>query len=136
MDLYTNETNETKKVIVSDLFFDIYKNFNVVSKVEDMKKLSRKELLLLLTVCLDKHSDEDPTVVHNFTPFQDECMLIFDVQDDKNVEDVDIKQLIEETGDKFIETDFITNKTGESLPTPLNKEEVRDAKINIINDEN
>jgi len=44
--------------------------------------------------------------------------------------------LIEESGDKYIETDNIVDVYGKKLPDPLTKEEVRDAKINIINDNN
>jgi hypothetical protein len=132
--MYTNESNDVKKVIVSDLFTDIYRNFNVVTQVEQMKQLSRKELYLLLTFCLDKHSDEDPVAVHNFMPFKDEVMRIFDIQDDKETDDKDLKSLIEETGDKYIETDNIVDKNGKSLQDPLTKEQVRDAKIDIIND--
>ena len=135
MDMYTNESKEVKKVVVSDLFTDIYRKFNVVSQVEEIKKLSRKELYLLLTVCLDKHSDEDPVVVHNFMPFKDECMNIFDIQDDKETDDEDLKSLIEETGDKYIETDNIVDSNGNQLDDPLTKEQVRDAKIDIINDD-
>ena len=61
---------------VSKLFFEIYKNFNVVSQVERMKQLNERELYLLLTVCLDKFSDEDPVVKYNLLPFRDEIMAI------------------------------------------------------------
>jgi len=133
MDMYTNEEKDVKKVVVSDLFIDIYQKFNVVTQVEQMKQLPRKELYLLLILCLDKQSDEDPVVVHNFMPFKDECMKIFDIQDDKDVDDEDLKLLIEETGDKYIETENIIDSKGKTLRDPLSKEEVRDAKIDIIN---
>jgi hypothetical protein len=131
--MYEEKSKDVKKVSVSDLFTKIYENFNVVTQVDEMKKLSRRELYLLLTVCLDKHSDEDTVVVHNFTPFKDECMKIFDIQDDISTEDVDIKSLIEETGDKYIETENIVDFNGNPLKEPLTKEQVRDAKIDIIN---
>lgn len=134
MDMYTNEEKDVKKVVVSDLFIDIYQKFNVVTQVEQMKQLPRKELYLLLILCLDKQSDEDPVVVHNFMPFKDECMKIFDIQDDKDIDDEDLKLLIEETGDKYIETENIIDSEGNTLRDPLSKEEVRDAKIDIIND--
>lgn len=133
MDMYTNEEKDVKKVVVSDLFIDIYQKFNVVTQVEQMKQLPRKELYLLLILCLDKQSDEDPVVVHNFMPFKDECMKIFDIQDDRDVDDEDLKLLIEETGDKYIETENIIDSKGKTLRDPLSKEEVRDAKIDIIN---
>ena len=136
MGIYDNETSETsnKNLIVSDEFFQIFKNFNVVTQVEEMKKLSKKELYLLLTVCLDKFSDEDPVVNFNFQPFEKEVMEIFDIQDDKDATETDLISLIDESGDKYIETDYIVNNNGDKLPNPLTKEEVRDAKINIINE--
>jgi hypothetical protein len=122
-----------KKLVVSELFVDIYKNFNVVNKVEEMKALSKKELYLLLTVCLDKHDDEQPTVVYNFQPFRDEVMELFEIQDDKETHNPVLEELIKESGDKYIETDNIVDVDDSKLPAPLTKEEVRDAKINIIN---
>jgi hypothetical protein len=98
-----------------------------------MKKLSKRELYLLLTVCLDKFSDEDPVINYNFQPFKTEVMEIFDVQDDKDPISQYLIELIEESGDKYIETDNIVDDKGDKLPDPLTKEEVRDAKINIIN---
>jgi len=122
-----------KNITVSNEFVDIYKNFNVVSQVDNMKKLSKRELYLLLTVCLDKFSDEDPVINYNFQPFKTEVMEIFDVQDDKDPISQYLIELIEESGDKYIETDNIVDDKGDKLPDPLTKEEVRDAKINIIN---
>ncbi len=127
--------SEEKQLKVSNEFFDIFKNFNVVNKVEKMKLLSKKELYLLLTVCLDKHDDEQPTVVYNFQPFREEVMELFEIQDDKETLNPILIQLIEESGDKYIETDNIVDELGNKLPDPLTKEEVRDAKINIINDD-
>jgi hypothetical protein len=131
---YYENTQEEKKINVSKLFFEIYKNFNVTSQVHLMKQLNDRELFLLLTVCLDKFSDEDPVVKYNLLPFKDEIMLIFDIQDDKEPTNQTLINLIEETGDKYIETDNLYFR-GESLPEPLTKEEVRDAKINIINND-
>lgn len=121
------------KLTVSDEFVSIYKNFNVLDQIDNMKKLSSKELYLLLTFCLDKHSDEDPVVTHNLLPFREECLMIFDIQDDKEVDNDIIRELVNITGDKYIDTDVIVDTNGSELPEPLTKEEVRDAKINIIN---
>lgn len=121
-----------KVVKVSDNFVEIYKNFNVIDQTEKMKLLSTKELYLLLTVCLDKFSDTDKTVRQNFQPFKIEVMDIFDVQDEKETSNDIIKLLIEETGDKYIETDNIQDKDGNSLPDPLTTQEVRDKRIDII----
>ena len=121
-----------KIIKVSSLFIEIYQNFNVIDQTEKMKSLTKKELYLLLTVCLDKFSDTDKTVKQNFLPFKKEVMDIFDVQDDKDTTIVELLELIEETGDKYIETDHIQDESGNLLPDPLTKEEVRDKRIDII----
>ena len=100
-----------------------------------MKQLTKRELYLLLTVCLDKFSDEDPVVKHNLLPFKEEIMSIFDIQDDKDVTDPILIDLITESGDKYIETDYIVYNDDQKLPDPLTKDQVRDAKINIINED-
>ena len=128
-------SEETKQLKVSNEFVDIYTNFNVVTQVEKMKQLTKRELYLLLTVCLDKFSDEDPVVKHNLLPFKEEIMNIFDVQDDKDATDPILIDLITESGDKYIETDNIVYSNDQKLPDPLTKDEVRDAKINIINED-
>ena len=126
-------SEETKQLKVSNEFVDIFKNFNVINKVEEIKSLSKKELYLLLTLCLDKHDDGQPTVVYNFQPFREQVMELFEIQDDKETLNPVLQELIEESGDKYIETDNIVDVDGNKLPEPLTKEEVRDAKINIIN---
>jgi Fe-S-cluster formation regulator IscX/YfhJ len=124
-----------KTISVSNLFVDIYKNFNVYDQIEKIKQLDDKEKYLLLILALDKHSDEDPVVIHNFQEFKEQVMEIYEIQDDKETENQYLKELIELTGDKYIDTDLIVDSLGEKLPEPLTKEEVRDAKINIINSE-
>ncbi len=121
-----------KTVAVSDEFVKIYKNFNVVNQVEEMKKLSKRELYLLLTLSLDKFSEEDPVAKLNSGSFRQELLEIFDVQDEKESCSL-LSDIAEETGDKYIETDYIVDSKGNKLPEPLTKEQVRDAKINLIN---
>jgi hypothetical protein len=135
--MYDNENTDqsTKNINVSNEFVDIYTNFNVVTQVEKMKQLTKRELYLLLTVCLDKFSDEDPVVKYNLLPFKEEIMSIFDIQDDKESTDTILIDLITESGDKYIETDYIVYNDDQKLPDPLTKDQVRDAKINIINED-
>ena len=127
---------DVKKIVVSDLFLDIYKNFNVLSQVDNMKKLTERELYLLLVVCLDKHSDDDPVANHNYLPFENQIMEILDVLEDRGTTNKMLLDLIDETGESYIETDGIVDSNGESLPDPLTKDQVRDAKISKISDEN
>lgn len=121
-----------KTIAVSDLFKEIYINFNVSSQIENMKRLEKRELYLLLTLALDKHSDEDPVVVNNFQPFKDEVMEIYDIQDDKQATNETLLALIEETGDKYIETDDLVDSEGNKMRTPYTLQEARQAKIDFI----
>ena len=124
------------KLVVSNNFVEIFKHFNVSDKTKEMRELSKRELYLLLTVCLDKHDDELPIVNYNFLPFRDEVMEINDVQDDKEITNQVILDLIKESDDKYIETDYIVDEMGNKLPDPFTKEEIRDLKIEMINGDN
>lgn len=120
------------KIVVSNEFIDIYRNFNVGNQVHKMKALTKRELYLLLTLCLDKHSDENPTVSSNFTDFKEQCLEIFDVQDEKTTHNQTLLDLIEESDNQYIETDNIVDSNGDKLPDPYTKEEIRDIRIGII----
>ena len=124
---------EQDKIIVSNEFVDIFRNFNVVDKIEEMKLLSKRELYLLLTVCFDKHDEDQPTVIHNFLEFKDYIMEINDLFENNKT---DNPILIELSEGGYIETDNIVDENGNVLPTPLTKEEIRDVRINIINGDN
>ena len=121
-----------KKIVVSNEFVDIYRNFNVGNQVYKMNSLTKRELYLLLTLCLDKHSDENPTVSSNFTEFKEHLLEIFDVQDEKSTQNQTILDLIEESDNQYIETDNIVDSNGDKLPDPYTKEEIRDIRIGII----
>ena len=125
-------SEEVKNVTVSDLFVKIYENFNVVDQVENMNNLSDEELYLLLVYVLDRHSDENPVVVHNLQTFKEKVMEIYELQDDKETTNTILLELVEKTGDKYIETDYIVDGSGNKLKNPLTKKEVREAKIDII----
>ena len=125
---------KTKTVVVSELFMDIYKHFNVYSQIERMSELSDRELYLLLTLCLDKHDDENLVVKHNFIPFEKQIMEIFDVQDDKEVTNETLLGLISETGDTYIETENIVDTEGNKVSEVFTKDEVRDIRIDLIDE--
>lgn len=125
-------SEEVKNVTVSDLFVKIYEKFNVVDQVENMNNLSDEELYLLITYVLDRHSDEDPVVIHNLYNFKDKAMEIYELQDDKETTNPILLALVEKTGDKYIETDYVVDGSGNKLRDPLTKVEVREAKIDII----
>lgn len=128
--------NMENKLVVSEDFVNIYRNFNVIDQVENMKSLTERDLYLLLTVCLDKHDEDIPLVKFNFQPFKEQVLEIFDLQDDKETTNPILLELIDETGSQYIETSDIVNSKGEKLPEPYSKEEVRDVKISLIGDDN
>lgn len=128
------EKAKIKKVVVSDLFMDCYKHFNVYSQVERMNELSERELYLLLILCLDKHDDENTVVKHNFIPFEKQIMEIFDVQDDKEVTNQVLLDLVKETGDTYIETENIVDDSDNKVGDVFTKEEVRDIRIDLIDE--
>jgi hypothetical protein len=119
------EKAKIKKVVVSELFMDCYKHFNVYSQVERMNELSQRELYLLLILCLDKHDDENTVVRHNFLPFEKQIMEIFDVQDDKEVTNEVLLELVKETGDTYIETEYIVDSADNKVAEVYTKEQVR-----------
>jgi hypothetical protein len=122
------------KIEVSDQFIDIYTNFNISSQIDKMSLLSERELYLLLVLCLDFHSDEDPVCLNNYKPFTSQIMEINDIQDDIDPSNIILKSLIEETDDKYINADNLVDSKNQSLPKPLEKLEVRNAKIHNILD--
>lgn len=117
---------------VSDLFIDIYQNFNIINQVEKMKQLSRKELLLLLILATDSYNEDDSIVMKNFEEFGVELQIIYDClpdlsaasMDDFEISDIDMVELGKETGDKFIKVQNLVNSKGDKLPPPLSDEEV------------
>lgn len=123
-----------KTIAVSDLFKEIYINFNVFALADKMQKLEKRELYLLLTLVLDMHSAKNHAVVNNFQPFKDEVMEIYELQDDKETNNQVLLDLIEETGDKYIETENIVDSEGNKMRKPYTKQEARQARIDIISD--
>jgi hypothetical protein len=117
-------------IIVSDIFIDIFLNFNVISQVEKMKKLSRRELLILLSLAADVFSDDNHVVLQNFEYFKEYAILIRDSIDNEDIEDEDLKTSININISKIID-----NKN-QKIPNPLSEEEAlikrREIEINNI----
>lgn len=125
---------KTNKVVVTDLFMDCYKHFNVYNQVEKINQLSERELYLLLTLCLDKHDDANLVVKENFASFEKECMEIFEVQDDKEVTNQVLLDLIKETNDTYIETENIFDSEDNKVCDVFTIEEIRDIRIDLISE--
>lgn len=117
--------NNTEKIQVSENFVDIFKHFNVNSQIDKMSQLSRKELLLMLTLAVDSYSEDNNIVIENFRPFKGELDLIYQLQNDETVTDADILSIAQETGEKYIDTTNIVQSDGSSLPTATTEEQAR-----------
>jgi len=121
--------------LVSELFLEIYKKFNVCSQIEKMNLLSRKELFLMLTLAVDSFNEENLAVIENCRPFKRELEIILALQDDESVEDPDILELSKEIGEKYIDTHNLISSSGK-LPKPLSDEEAlilrRDLSIDSV----
>jgi hypothetical protein len=116
---------------VSDNFVEIYKMFNVNRQTEKMKKLSRKELMLMLVLAIDSFSEENPAVIENFRDFKTEMELIYGLQQDQECQDVDLLSLGNETDEKYIDTSKIIDFRGEELPAPLSEEQALQVRRDI-----
>ena len=129
--MIANFENKESDITVSELFLEIYRNFNVSNQIDKMNLLTNVELYLLLVACIDRHDEDDITVQLNFSQFVDEIKEILKIHsgepDDKilkNLQDRISQTLVCE----------LKTQTGEDLPEPYTKEEVRDLKINKIFD--
>jgi hypothetical protein len=120
-----------ENLTVSDLFKEIYLNFNVTKQSEKIKNLTRKELLLLLILSIDNFNEENPIVIENFSEFTKELELIYnslpDLDEDVVVTttDPDLLDLISLTGDKYINVSKLVDTFGQKLPEPLTDEEAK-----------
>jgi hypothetical protein len=145
--------DEIKKLVVSDLFIEIYENFNVYNQIDKMNLLTDRELYLLIALCLDKHapdpkiSEISNVVQYNFgyseikentsvnvVNIREKVSEIYNLQDDKEVTNPIIKKLIKESDHKYIETKNIIDKNGNKIRDPFTIDEIRDIKINLIDD--
>lgn len=113
---------------VSDLFVDIFLNFNVVSQTEKIKKLNREERLILLVLSADVFSENNNTVIQNFEPFKEELILINDSLEKEDIEDQELKTAIS------VDI-FKLQNNGERIPEPLSEEEatIKRREIEITN---
>lgn len=117
---------------VSNLFVDIFLNFNVISQVEKIKKLTRQERLILLVLCADVFSEDNRVVIQNFDSFKEDLVLIHDSLEQEVKDDDELKNAIE------TELSNIVNN-GVKIPNPLTEEEAtikrREIEISNIIDE-
>ena len=132
-----------KNIQVSDLFIHLFKMLNVTDISEQMKQLTRKELLMLIILGIDSYPPDDTFFLKNLSLFKDELKSIrslqsLDIKDESTSEntDPDLKDLASETGEKYINIKKIKDLKGEELPNPTTIQEAielrRDININTI----
>jgi hypothetical protein len=121
---------DNKYITVSDKFVKIYKFMNVV-KVEEIKELSRKELMLMLILSVDSFSEDNVALIENLKSFKYELSIILSLQEDKECTDRDILDLASETDEKYIDTSKIRDINGNELSTPLTEEEALNLRRDI-----
>ena len=123
------------KIIVSRKVIDIFLTFDKMVRVDDIKELSEKELYILLLMAIDSFSDTDKYVVHNITPFEEEVVQIFNIQNGLAPNNETLLEMVEESGSFFISTDSFVDEDGDRIPDLLNKSSVRKHKIKILNND-
>lgn len=123
---------------VSDLFIDIYLNFNVTKQTERMKQLTRRELILLLILSVDNFDIENEVTISTYTDFSEEIDIIYDMESDNEITDEVLLSLKEEFGSSFIDTTEILDKNNNKISRPLSEQEAlvkrREIIINHITD--
>lgn len=134
----SSKKKDVKFVTVSDEFIDIYKKFNVTSLKAEIDSLSKKELYLLILLCIDQYSEDNVAVMGNLEPYRDELEIIWNLQDGKDPTDADIIELVDITDDKYIDIFKIRDKNGDPMPDPLTDEQAlilrRDMSLDTILD--
>ena len=130
--MIANFENKEYSITVSELFLEIYRNFNVSNQIDKMKLITKEELYLLLDACIDRHDEDDSTVQLNFSPFVEEIKEILKIQSGEDADDKILKNLQDRISQTLICE--LKTKSGEYLPDPYTKEEVRDLKLNKIFD--
>ena len=134
MSRMSQESKAKAKVEVSSEFIKCYEYFNVCDVSSNIKLLDRRELYLLLVLCVDKHDDANAIVINNFKEFRDEVSEILELQENENTDNQIILDLMKETGDNTIEIDDIVCFDGTVIREPFTVGVIRDIKIDGIID--
>ena len=132
-----------KTIQVSDIFIHLFKMFNVTNISEQMKQLSRKELMLLIILAIDSYPSDDAALLKNLEDFKDELKIVhklqtLDPKDESTLENTDpiLFELANQTGEKYININKLRDMSGKELPEPTSQEEAikmrRDISINTI----
>lgn len=124
------ETTE-KKLLVSDEFVEIYKYLNAGDMTDAIANLNEIERYALVGLSLDNHDIQNHFVRHNLLPLKNIGQAIYDAMEELGSNEI-IDQLIDLTGDKYIDLTVLVDGSGNEMPTPANEAEVRDYKLRFI----
>jgi hypothetical protein len=130
--MYMDTEKKNKKVQVSSEFIKCYEHFNVFDVISDIKKLDKRELYLLLMLCVDNHDDNNTIVLQNFSEFKEELNEILDLQENEETTNEFLLALTLETCDTAIDIENIVCVDGGNIKAPFTKDEIRDIKIDKI----
>lgn len=124
------ETTE-KKLLVSDEFVEIYKYLNAGDMTDAIANLNEIERYALVGLSLDNHDIQNHFVRHNLLPLKNIGQAIYDAMEELGSNEI-IDQLINLTGDKYIDLTVLVDGLGNEMPNPANESEVRDYKLRFI----
>ena len=124
--------------IVSDQLVDIFLNFNVSDQTEQLTKLSTTDYYVLLNLCIDLHSEEDPQVIQNLSTSVEKISNLRTLFETGESTELELTELSRKYGN-YLNGVFdleipVEDSLGNELPEPYTREEVRELKLNKIFD--
>lgn len=122
---------EKKKLLVSDNLIEIYKYLNAVDMSERINQLSDIEKYILISLSLDNHDVKNVIVRENLLPYKEIGQAIYDAMEELGTNEI-IEQLIELTGDKYIDLSVLVDSDGNVMPEPANQSEIRDWRLKLL----
>ena len=124
--------------MVSDQLVDIFLNFNVSDQTEQLTKLSTTDYYVLLNLCIDLHSEEDPQVIQNLSTSVEKISNLRTLFETGESTELELTELSRKYGN-YLNGVFdleipVEDSLGNELPEPYTREEVRELKLNKIFD--
>ena len=117
---------------LSDQLVDIFLNFNVSDQTEQLTKLSTKDYYVLLNLCIDLHSEEDPQVIQNLSTSVEKISNLRTLFETGESTELELTELSRKYGNYL--NIPVEDSLGNELPEPYTREEVRELKLNKIFD--
>lgn len=118
--------------VVTDDFVDVYKYLNACDMSERINSLSVIERYILVALSLDHHDIKNSVVRDNLYPLKYIGQSIYDAMEDVDTDDPVIKELVEITGDKYIDLSVLVDSQGNDMPEPASQSEIRDWRLKLL----